>query len=683
MTITVPIYILTATACAVANTFFGRRASKKVQQAQLDYEKGLRTNSKADAEAAYERLLEARTEMANEEMEAVKLLQQESHNELIKLIADESSRESWPLYVLPMVMRNDELLHSKTNGLSDYSPALNVIMAPFLEKGLQDAVYTDLQNSLLGYFNKWWTPMTGHPVVFYHNCWKDMKKSAEPIMVNNLYAKLKGTPTLVVNPVILEKGLRLDIYHWSLVSAVGEDDGKGNASKKLSMQITIDNLPVSVGRGLTYSDEEAQTLRSCLLKCLEIIISQYADCYMWHRAKVAPNIFNVIKAGGLKVENEEREWLHKAYADMLHGSIVSGEVILAQDTENVLAYCEQTDIVLEDSSEGAFKALLNALPNIDDSKKENNQDKTDIEKFVLLGRQQAKQCIDFCYEHKEILGLSDDEIKKAEYRWMEECLMDECISRLKTINIYHQPYTPDEAKSYVKTCMFGSDGKSKMYTQLLEDIQEFSKKVTSKYLEKAKYVMETDKRDYVRPKLYKEMCNWIENKIHDLIERCIQNRDVFVCNETHTFVEQVAKSVGEKFKLSKELPLEIKMRVYGTLKSSMLGKIFKLKYDYWKDKEEYSQDVIDCASRWANVTAKAWIEWNVFSPDKFWSDITLNEKNEIANYENMIVDELIKITALYAARTTGEQALHANDDYDYNAGEDWDVELARIHMYAL
>ena len=588
------------------------KTNKKSKDLQKEYEKQVHNNAMKDSAETFKKMQKARKEMAENEREAAMDLQNEGHKEVLKTISYTSSLKKWPLFVPPLVMRNDMLLNANNNDTSQHIAPLNVIIGSFHAAGLPDAAYNAVQEQLFDFCSSFYNPLTHHPVIVYQGAWRDDKSSQ--VDINEIYSKLKGYPTLVITA----SKVGFEIWHWSDIPE----------NPKMPYPIKLDKLQIKIDPNEGYEQISDQ---------FKLVVALFSDMYMWHKAQAAPQIFSAIMGKGITVTDEELRELCDSYATMLRASVESGEVALALDTEKVLDFCAATDLMSGGTT--AFSELRAAQRGI-----------AGIEQHETykpwFGKELTKKYINYCHEHKDVYCISDDELHSMETWWAEKVLQTAVEEEIGDA-------------SYAMKVPF-----SRFKKELNEEIIPNNYLVSLDYLKAQSEQWTKEVLNLLKPYPSKEknmlqglenlMKPWIEANVQDAVEqthRHILNHTDYVAWEmTHNAAQRIFGEMKFLYVAEEEYDRIVDSaanHIKARLKSMM--KAPQTKCD---DKDYF--DMRKKVEFWAFCVKSAWINVNIFSPDEIRSQISSIDAEIISRELKEVWESMVEIINVKAAHEMGE-----------------------------
>ena len=216
--------------------------------------------------------------------------------QLLEKAARQVSINTWPLRVLPIVMKNQSLgnLIVKKNDII----SMHCILTPSNNESFNQMILPVLDRQLEDYFNEYWSPQSKHSVLFYGGAWIS-KCCPTGTEIMQLKSHLQNLPTLVITPIFKENesGLVFRIHGWGM----GYDLKMG------------DVIPTGFSyQGDTYNKETDFILNEDLrnttiedfIPYLQCLISYFADQYFWNGYGISPHLLKHIESGAISVDGQ-------------------------------------------------------------------------------------------------------------------------------------------------------------------------------------------------------------------------------------------------------------------------------------------------------------------------------------------------------------------------------------------
>lgn len=216
--------------------------------------------------------------------------------QLVEKTAKQVSVNTWPLRVLPIVMKNQSLgniLVKRNDNIS-----LHCILTPSNCESFNQVILPVLDRQLEDYFNEYWSPLSQHSVLFYGGAWNS-KCCPTGTEIRQLQSHLQSLPTLVVTPYFKENesGLVFKLHGWGM----GYDFKVG------------DIMPIGFSyQGDTYNKETDfvanEELRYTTIEdftpYLQCLIGYFADQYFWNGYGTSPQLMKHIESGIISTDGQ-------------------------------------------------------------------------------------------------------------------------------------------------------------------------------------------------------------------------------------------------------------------------------------------------------------------------------------------------------------------------------------------
>lgn len=288
--------ILTNAAITAYNSWQNNRNNQKLQEKQ-----------RAFLRAAEEKKDTLMWNLMRESQEISVQMEYDLHHQRIKELerdfgqlwektARQASINTWPLRVLPIVMKNQslgDLIIKK-----DENIALHCILTPSNCTSFNQMILPVLDRQLEEYFYKYWSTLSNHTVIFYGGAWNS-KCSPTGIDIKQLKSHIGNLPTLIITPYFKENesGLVFKLYGWGM----GYDLNVG------------DIMPMGFSyQGNTYNKETDfvadEDLRNTTIEdffpYLQCLICYFADQYFWNGYGVSPHLLKHLESGIISTDGQ-------------------------------------------------------------------------------------------------------------------------------------------------------------------------------------------------------------------------------------------------------------------------------------------------------------------------------------------------------------------------------------------
>ncbi len=595
--------------------WISRKYAQKRLKAQHDYEEKVMQEGHKAAMQQFKELCDVKKEIAEEEFNKNLEFLNQQQKQSIHDAAYFSSLDEWPLYVPPMVMRNDNLFvpndkDVSTNLVMQVEP-VHIIFAPCSDVMFRNNFHAEIEKKLSSYFEQFWGPSTLHPVIFYQQAWKNKTKDADQITVKNIYSKISTIPTIIINPVVGKNSLRFEVSFWNIL----EDNREGNKEGMVfSLPIEFPCNGFFFKANSDYPEEIKVIVVQETVSFLKSMLSMLIDQYSWRRYHFPPNQTRVINEKGLSYNNAEIESLAEDYNQTLQRSIDNAEIFIITEPNNVLNYCKNVDSLNNDKK--CLETILRKLLK---------QDSSSFEDLLLsipfYGCEFEKQLLVFCENNASLYQISEDTINKLRYKYTYDYLM-EVIEKKLSQTINHRPYNAGQGKDTVA------------YKSVIEQINShynsFWKRcnlLTMSIINQSRDFHDlTDKRNWARPKINK-MVSDEYLKEEKAIMKDIHPKIAFIKEESIvSFLQSVVKENVDKLNFDKKILDSVYSELNHFLKEKYISNDVEwspLPYMVMgKEHKDY-----------ANMVVKTWIQYEFMEEDivKFPNMIPKGQLEDIKN----------------------------------------------------
>ena len=592
------------------NSWSTEKNARKMHEAQEAFQRAALMQNIEEARIQLETMMSVKREITQEERSNQLELMHNLHKENLRSIEYLTSLDRWPLAVMPLVMRDDNLFFEVED---EGVVPINIIFGPCRDRNFQLQIWKQVEEELAIRFATYWNTTSTHPILFYQDAWKDDHEQADSTMCANIHEKIPHTPTIVIAPLINKKGLQIELTHWCI------DGIDPNISYKKDVRVSLDGCCHKYERDESYEESLVSNYVNELADLIEGVLGYFDDQYMWLRYDVIPQ-FPLILQNRISIDDEGRGLLYGQYVDMLKSSLSNGHVNVVADLQLVLAYCKLIDSfgMRHDAFDLVNKLFYgkNLLGDL-----RTNTPAYEVETLVGF--------LEFCRENQKTI-----ELEPGRYHDMR------CGMSLVKLNCEGQKrYLEDGAHvSNAKAKHFIlSDGLLDEACRGFQDKSEMAiMEVLGACREQAK---ETDvKRDWCHSR-YMEKLNALLSETIEIVLSEIDKRSMH-------FIENIAvNNLGSAWDEQKNDPVwgvkaedgdtmreEDTKLILSSAHDSILGfarsKAIECKHDYWKNC--YLKGSIDKrVFAYCKSVLYGWIEYHIFHEDIIHDSLSDEAKSEI------------------------------------------------------
>lgn len=283
----------------VFNNWCNNRQNDELQRKKEEFERAAREHQTdrmwkilREGQALTLELEKAKQEQRIEELES-------EMGQLLQTLAYQATIENWPLGVLPIVMKNQALGNLLAH--QEESFALHCIFTPSNYPTFNKCVFPRIEQALEEYCNKYWSPASTHPILFYSGAWKS-NDAPSGTQTNSMRSALSNLPTLMVTPFFrpTDDKLVFQIHMWGVGASttdqfdVPEIEPK---SDEFHFQRTYTNK-------LDYEKEAGllDEIVEDLVPYLQCLIGFMADTYFWSSAGLKPQLPHLVTNGTINTD---------------------------------------------------------------------------------------------------------------------------------------------------------------------------------------------------------------------------------------------------------------------------------------------------------------------------------------------------------------------------------------------
>lgn len=287
---------------SVFNNWRNNKQCHKLQEKQQEF-----------ARAAAERNKQRMWQLMREGQELALEMERETHENRLEDIRNDFDRilhrlayieaiKTWPLKVLPIVMKNQSL--GSLTATADENIAMHCILTPSNCTQFNKYILPTLEEKLADFCNLHWSTLSSHPILFYSGAWKT-GTIPTGVEVSQLKTNLRNLPTLLITPFFKpEGGILFQINAWGI-----------GVELETEIECAEFSYAESYKQGIDYLQEEDMKERTTeeFVPYLQCLIGYIADQYFWTNHNESPLLPTLL---AMKVVNTD---------GMQYLNIVSGE----------------------------------------------------------------------------------------------------------------------------------------------------------------------------------------------------------------------------------------------------------------------------------------------------------------------------------------------------------------------
>ena len=607
----------------VYNSWRNEKNAKAIQASQEAYQRAAMEQNFQVAMEQFRAMSEARKQIIGEEHQERTALMQEMHQQNLRMIAELSSLDKWPLAVMPLVMRDDNLFGTMTDDTESIVP-INVIMGPCRDKNFQSSIWKSVEDELSIRFTKSWNNASRHPILFYQDAWKDEKDPADSAQCANIHASTQNVPTIIFSPVMTRRGLQIEMTHWCVT---GMD---ANKSYCREVRLSLDGVTHQYQQHDNYDDVDKEQLVEELVDILESIIGYMDDQYMWCRYNVVPLLPQMIVLR-YDVALETIASMYEQYVAMLESSLSNSQLQIAMDLDAVLTYCAVIDQFGQ--SNKAFnvvcKEFLGENTLVDPK---NGLPSYEIEKLVMFLR--------YIKRHQASLSVTKEFVDGLHYSISAESLYRKCVEQLHEDG---RIFSCNEAHRFIMEEPFVDAAKELLASESLEICDNLIERCRQETDEN------TDRRNWVRPMFKEQVFEAFERKVAEILIEIGNSSRLYKDGTIEDVLSQTFGTQQQDELLRLELENEIQEAIEqcrGRLTEYIHSKGTTVSTDFWKEsyiKESVEKRVLE----YCNTSLTKWIDYIMFREDIIHESIPEAAQELIASRMNDLCQMLEKIADDY------------------------------------
>lgn len=219
-------------------------------------------------------------------------------DKLLEKTAKQISINSWPLDVLPIVMKNQSLGNLIVKNNDKVKIAVHCILAPSNCNTFNQVVLPVINRKLEDYFNQYWSTTSSHPVLFYGDAWNS-KCCPTGTEIEQLKSHLENLPTLIIYPFFKdgnESGLVFKLEIWGMGYTLKNDIVPTEFSYKSDTYNKKTDF-------VTNTDVREITIEE-FIPFLQCVISYFVDQYYWNGYGIAPHLLQYLNSDVISTDGQ-------------------------------------------------------------------------------------------------------------------------------------------------------------------------------------------------------------------------------------------------------------------------------------------------------------------------------------------------------------------------------------------
>ena len=482
---------------SVFNNWRNNKQSHKLQEKQQEF-----------ARAAAERNKQRMWQLMREGQELALEMERETHENRLEDIRNDFDRilhrlayieaiKTWPLKVLPIVMKNQSL--GSLTSTADENIAMHCILTPSNCVQFNKYILPIIEEKLVDSCNLHWSTLSSHPILFYSGAWKT-GTTPTGVEVSQLKTNLNNLPTLLITPFFKpEGGITFQINAWGI-----------GVELETEIECADFSYAESYKSGIDYQTEEDIKERTIeeFVPYLQCLIGYIADQYFWTNHNESPLLPTLL---AMKVVNTD---------GMQYLTTASEERY-----SNLLDVCVEESQAMPFTPEKMLSLLEGSSALWDDSVR-----KEKLEEIFVTNIQ--GRCENKIFSMKE--ALSYDLYSKEDLPFLRKFIeiyqycdyKDELSNLLEVLESIDFDYSILESTdiAYLEQLANGGNGAA-MFR--LGEIYEYSIGVDYKHNLSEEYYEKSYEKGFLLSRLWKNIKNG--SKISEKDYRLIESIDVLQC----------------------------------------------------------------------------------------------------------------------------------------------------------
>ena len=272
--------------------------------------------------------------------------------QLLERTARQVSINTWPLRVLPIVMKNQSLGNLIVK--KDENIAMHCILTPSNCESFNQMILPVLDRQLEDYFNEYWSSLSNHTVLFYGGAWNP-KCCPTGTVIRQLKSHIENLPTLIVTPYFKENecGLVFRIHGWGM--------GYDLETDVMPMGFSYQGDTYNKKTDFVANEELRNTTIEDFTPYLQCLISYFADQYFWNGYGVPPHLLRYIESGVISTDGQPQllNQYRSSYKDFASKYLSDKDNVLYRP-HNCLKLCSVSSI-FRDNVDGIIKSYCKTL----------------------------------------------------------------------------------------------------------------------------------------------------------------------------------------------------------------------------------------------------------------------------------------------------------------------------------
>ena len=624
------------------NSWRNEKNAIRIREAQEAFQHAALAQNLDEAKALYEKMISTKRVLMQEERDNQMRIMQEQHVESLHTIEYLASLDKWPLAVMPLVMRDDNLF-SLTNN-KDIIVPINIIFGPCRDRNFHTQIWKLVEEEVAIRMASFWSITGSHPIIFYQDAWKDDRDQAESAICANIHAKIPQTPTIILSPIITRNGLQIELTHWCV------DGIDPNKSYKKEIRLSLEGCCHLFKKGDEYDTPLAAGYVQELSDLIESVVGFLDDQYMWLRYNTLPQLPAILQER-IKTADNSRDLIYKQYVDILQSSLANGHIHIIEHLQLVLAYCAIVDHF--GKTHDAFDVVRRAYygKNLlgDIVKDTPTYEPT---KMMLF--------LSFCKENKEMIELSAASYHQMRCGISLACLKKECQEKLAECDAL---VSSAEAK---KNMFFDS-----LIQDILNDFLKQCDTASHDVIQQCKLKTNSgvDKRNWCRPLYMEKLNGFFNNAVEELLskvdEHSIQYIDEMaqICTDATWEKLKNDSTLGihpeDGDSMSKEDTNIILSTARQAIKEYAKSKAIAGNHNFWQQNylhESADKKLVD----YCNAVLRGWIKY------RFGKEDIINEKLDDSSQQSIRVAMEAVQAMITAIASNYVDILYPKHDGDYS-----------------
>lgn len=249
---------------------------------------------------------------------------EDSHDEIIEGLVHGHDIDSWPLNVLPFVIKGKSFGSKIGGGAKTIS--VHCFLTPSNSAAFNRVLYSELDIKLQSDINTNWSTRSAHPIFYYGGAWRDKSADINHIFncIDQLATELRSMPCIVITPFFEKDGVSFRINMWGMGDGekhfasftfknadicTSQEDIKFSYNYSIDQKFDKSDFDKLGDGAVNELDDFLDTTRDEFSTYLQTLIGFITDKYFWSMYGASPVLPSLFSQG--KLCTDGMHWLAK------------------------------------------------------------------------------------------------------------------------------------------------------------------------------------------------------------------------------------------------------------------------------------------------------------------------------------------------------------------------------------